>query len=408
LQEQQKMLQKQMQQHQWEEQQQMLQQRMLQQQLDQQKLLQQQQLEDQSRLMQHQQQQNILKQREKEMERKNLEKIQMHKLEKERKRSEEERQRREEYDRRQREESQQRQLENLDRRDKERQRQAEGVEGNVFHFPQFSTASTAGQTKDTYAVDSNFIRDLEKNLGVNEKRANLLGPNPPPTPSIKVANIPVLQPPPPTTRPPRTSPLNRSASSLSRHNRSGDSSDGSHRSPEKSTAHVRPFNKAESQGSSAGIGNVRGASANWRPLSTSGAGAGRVDLLAGQRTQLQEFNRGPERSQDAAARLNESFGSSHSGSDTYGTRETYGTQRSTNAMEINKIAQCSKKVPGMSGSEIRAALTAVNWDTSIAVKNLKIDKLYRIGVATKPKCEKVLQAVNWDLEQAASKLLDAL
>jgi hypothetical protein len=32
-------------------------------------------------------------------------------------------------------------------------------------------------------------------------------------------------------------------------------------------------------------------------------------------------------------------------------------------MEINKIAQCSKMVPGMSGSEIRAALTAVNWDT---------------------------------------------
>ena len=46
-------------------------------------------------------------------------------------------------------------------------------------------------------------------------------------------------------------------------------------------------------------------------------------------------------------------------------------------MEINKIAQCSKMVPGMSGSEIRAVLETVNWDTSIAVKNLKIDKLYR-------------------------------
>ena len=91
---------------------------------------------------------------------------------------------------------------------------------------------------------------------------------------------------------------------------------------------------------------------------------------------------------------------------TYGTRDSI--TRSSNAMEINKIAQCAKMVPGMSGSEIRAALLSVNWDTSIAVKNLKIDKLYRIGVATKPKCEKVLQAVNWDLEQAASKLLDSL
>ena len=33
---------------------------------------------------------------------------------------------------------------------------------------------------------------------------------------------------------------------------------------------------------------------------------------------------------------------------------------------------------------------------------------FRIGVATKPKCEKVLQAVSWDLEQAASRLLDSL
>lgn len=117
------------------------------------------------------------------------------------------------------------------------------------------------------------------------------------------------------------------------------------------------------------MGNVRGASANWRQLNTTG----RVDLLAGQRTQLQQYNR-KERNQTQQqshdpARLNESFASSNSGSETYGTREnygtreTYGTARTSNAMEINKIAQCSKMVPGMSGSEIRSALTAVNWDT---------------------------------------------
>jgi hypothetical protein len=38
----------------------------------------------------------------------------------------------------------------------------------------------------------------------------------------------------------------------------------------------------------------------------------------------------------------------------------------------------SKQVPGVSGSECRSALEAVNWDTGIAVKNLKIDKLYRV------------------------------
>merc|ERR1712142_1305532 len=139
------------------------------------------------------------------------------------------------------------------------------------------------------------------------------------------------------------------------------------------------------------MGDVKGASGGWRSLNTASSQqqGGRVDLLAAQRNQLGRYTEsGREREQEI-----------------YGS---HSTGRSSNAMEINKIAQCSKIVPAMSGSEIRAALTAVNWDTSVAVKNLKIDKLYRIGVATKPKCEKVLQAVNWDLEQAASKLLDSL
>ena len=131
------------------------------------------------------------------------------------------------------------------------------------------------------------------------------------------------------------------------------------------------------------------ASTGWRTLSTQRPGT-RVDLLASQRSQLDRYEQQDE---------------------IYGNRSGpggSGAVTSSNAVEINKIAQCTKMVPGMSGSEIRAALVAVNWDTSVAVKNLKIDKLYRIGVATKPKCEKVLQAVSWDLEQAASKLLDSL
>lgn len=80
--------------------------------------------------------------------------------------------------------------------------------------------------------------------------------------------------------------------------------------------------------------------------------------------------------------------------------------RPINHLEVNKVAQVGKMVPGVSASQVRAALEAVNWDTSIAIKNLKIDKLYRIGVADKPKCEKVLASMNWDLERAASLLLE--
>ena len=47
-------------------------------------------------------------------------------------------------------------------------------------------------------------------------------------------------------------------------------------------------------------------------------------------------------------------------------------------------------VPGMSGSEIRASLEAVNWDTNIAVKNLKIDKLYRFDLPLVRKNETIM------------------
>ena len=76
-------------------------------------------------------------------------------------------------------------------------------------------------------------------------------------------------------------------------------------------------------------------------------------------------------------------------------------------MEKNKIAQVIKCVPGVSNSQCRSALQTVNWDVTVAVKNLKVDKLYRIGVADKFKCERVLSSLQWDLELAASMLLDS-
>ena len=286
----------------------------------------------------------------------------------------------------------------------------------VFHFPQTSSLSTAGQELPPYSVDKDFIKDLEKSLGATDAVANMLGPQAPPTPSLKVANIPSLQLPPPPANPaavrsspgsqggarPRSSPrqeVGTGARSVSRASGGSGGRAGSRASSrqeteaEARTAHVKPFHhQAEPPVTPGKMGDVIGAAASsgWRSLSlhSQKGQQARVDLLASQRTQLDSFRGRPEEAQS------ESFGT------------TRGT--SSNAVEINKIAQCSKMVPGMSGTEIRSALEAVNWDTSVAVKNLKIDKLFRIGVATKPKCEKVLQAVSWDLERAASKLLDSL
>ena len=287
---------------------------------------------------------------------------------------------------------------------------------DVFHFPQTSSLSTAGQELPPYSVDKDFIKDLEKSLGVNDAVANMLGPAAPPTPSVKVSHIPCLQPPPANPAAVRTSPGSQGGARprsspreavagtggrpVSRSSGGRPVSRASSRQEaeaEVRTAHVKPFHhQAETGGASAAapgkMGDVIGAAASsgWRSLNMQ-RGPARVDLLASQRTQLDSYtHRQQERGQ----------------SETYGTSRV--TTSTSNAVEINKIAQCSKMVPGMSGTEIRSALESVNWDTSVAVKNLKIDKLFRIGVATKPKCEKVLQAVSWDLERAASKLLDSL
>ena len=143
-----------------------LQQQQLQmQQLKQQKHVQEQQLQQQQ--LQHQmnlqQQQQVLRmQREKEMEQQNLAKIMQHK--------------------------QQQQQRNATLQDQ--QRMASLQQDEVFHFPQASDLSTSPQA---YSVDQQFVRGLEKDLGTSDAIANMLGPNPPPTPGIKVSWLQVTQ-----------------------------------------------------------------------------------------------------------------------------------------------------------------------------------------------------------------------
>jgi septal ring factor EnvC (AmiA/AmiB activator) len=127
--------------------------------------------------------------KEKELELKNLEKIQQHRLEREQQRRQQEEQRRQQEQQRRQQEELRRQQEELRRQQQEiearRQREAELREaeaarnrvrsgsGEVFHFQQISTLSTVGQSQQTYAVDRNFIRELEKNLGDNESKFKL-------------------------------------------------------------------------------------------------------------------------------------------------------------------------------------------------------------------------------------------
>lgn len=56
--------------------------------------------------------------------------------------------------------------------------------------------------------------------------------------------------------------------------------------------------------------------------------------------------------------------------------------------------------------EARDALEAVNWDHTLAVRHFKIERLCRLGVANRTKCEEALLKTGWSIQLAASILLE--
>ena len=71
-----------------------------------------------------------------------------------------------------------------------------------------------------------------------------------------------------------------------------------------------------------------------------------------------------------------------------------------------KIAQLQKKVIGVTDEECHAALCHCNWDIDRSVKHLKTEQLFRLGLATREDCWKLLEALKWNLELASSVMLD--
>ena len=71
-----------------------------------------------------------------------------------------------------------------------------------------------------------------------------------------------------------------------------------------------------------------------------------------------------------------------------------------------KIHAIQNQVHGVTNEETLAALQASNFHTESAIKYLKIEQLFRLGIATREKCTELLQKFSWNLEAAGSALLD--
>ncbi|KAL3269984.1 hypothetical protein HHI36_009040 [Cryptolaemus montrouzieri] len=71
-----------------------------------------------------------------------------------------------------------------------------------------------------------------------------------------------------------------------------------------------------------------------------------------------------------------------------------------------KVSQILNCVPNISTDECLTSLQCYGWDVGLTIKNLKIDQLMKLGLASRDKCESALQKTNWNVELAASAILD--
>ena len=71
-----------------------------------------------------------------------------------------------------------------------------------------------------------------------------------------------------------------------------------------------------------------------------------------------------------------------------------------------RVAQVQSMVLGVTDEECHTALCHCHWDVRRAVRYLKVEQLFRMGIASRQHCETLLEALQWNLELASSVMLD--
>ena len=71
-----------------------------------------------------------------------------------------------------------------------------------------------------------------------------------------------------------------------------------------------------------------------------------------------------------------------------------------------KIIEVQRQVHGVTQDECNAALSNNRFDVEAAVKYLKVEQLFRLGIAPKERCQNLLESLKWNLQMAGSVLLD--
>lgn len=75
-------------------------------------------------------------------------------------------------------------------------------------------------------------------------------------------------------------------------------------------------------------------------------------------------------------------------------------------LRSKKLSLLAAEVPAADEDERISALEATGWDVPAAARRVKLDRLLRLGVASRAACEVALVRANWNLDAAASAVLD--
>ena len=70
------------------------------------------------------------------------------------------------------------------------------------------------------------------------------------------------------------------------------------------------------------------------------------------------------------------------------------------------VERLMSQIEGTTLEECQTALSLRGWDELKAVEYLKIESLFRLGLASRERCKLVLYSNKWDLAKAASDLVD--
>ncbi|KAM6953379.1 LOW QUALITY PROTEIN: activated CDC42 kinase 1 [Aplochiton taeniatus] len=71
------------------------------------------------------------------------------------------------------------------------------------------------------------------------------------------------------------------------------------------------------------------------------------------------------------------------------------------------VKHVQEAVHGVTVEECEAALWNHNWSVPLAIRHLKVEQLFGLGLRSRTDCQDVLELCQWNLEQASSHILDS-